>query len=206
MLNPVVAALIAASVHCAAAFTAVPYASAQQSPSAPQGAVQAPDVVLTDTLTMKATVEAVDQAQREVTLRGEDGQTAKLKVDKTVRNLDQVQPGDQLTVEFLAATAVFIRTPEAAAGAAGSSPPAAERSAMVAPRGDKPAGVMTETVQVTATIDDIDYAKRQAVLRGPQGNLRRIHVDDRIENLERFKKGDTVLIKHTEAVAIAVTK
>jgi hypothetical protein len=192
--NPLVPALIAAGIQCSASLALTPVVHAQSRDE--------PFFVLADTVTATGTVDEVDPSLREVRLRTEDGQVLIVRVDPTVSNFGRIAAGDRLTVEFLASTAVSIAVPEAASGAAG---PATGRATMVAPR-DKPAGVEAGTVQVTATIDDIDYAKRRATLRSPEGALRSIHIDDRIGNIERFRKGDTVMIRYTEAVAISVSR
>jgi len=117
-----------------------------------------------------------------------------------VRNFDQIEVGDTVTAEYVEAIAVFVRAPgEPPSGAALSS-------IQVAPKGQKPGATMIQQVEMTATIDDIDYVKRTATLRNAEGKVRQIKVDERIQNLERFKKGDEIVIRHTEAVAIAVTK
>jgi hypothetical protein len=43
-------------------------------------------------------------------------------------------------------------------------------------------------------------------LRGPQGNAVMLKVDEQVKKFDQVKKGDEVVVRHTEAVAIAVQK
>jgi hypothetical protein len=180
----------------AAALTAVlagiPVALAQQAST--------PAALVADTTTTKAKVSEIDRANRKVTLRADDGSEETLTLGPEVRNFDQIEVGDTVTAEYAKATAVFIRAP-------GEPPSGAALSGIqVAPKGAKPGAAMLQQEEITATIDDIDYAKRTVKLRNAAGEVRQIDVDERIENLDRFKKGDEIIIRHTEAMAIEVTK
>jgi hypothetical protein len=90
----------------------------------------------------------------------------------------------------------------------GTEPPhAAETAAVaVAPRGQKPGGVVVDTAEITAKVEAIDSAKRTLTLRGPGGKSRIIKVDPSVKGFQDIKKGDEVVVRHTEAVAIAVRK
>lgn len=201
MQNPLVPALIAAGLQCAASFPFVPGAYAQNRVGAPADSV----LVLADTVFATGQVETIDRRSRELGLRGEDGRMLVVKVDPTVSNFEQIVAGDRLKVEVIEPTAVSIASAEPASGETQPDASKWRHAATIAPR-DKPAGVDVGTVQVTATIDDIDYAKRRARFRGPEGTLQTVHIADRIGNIERFRKGDTVVLSHTEAVAISVSK
>lgn len=196
---------LASMVALLALSGAIPVALAQQSGAptadAPKGSGDGPPgVIVGETTTAKAKVTDIDRTARKVTLQGEDGTERTLTLGPEVRNFDQIEVGDTVTAEFIEATAVFVRAPD--------EPPsgAALSSVQVAPKGAKPGAVMTDQIETTATIDEIDYANRTVTLRNAEGETRQINVDERVQNLERFKKGDEVVIRHTEALAIEVTK
>lgn len=201
MHNPIIPALIAAGLQCAASFPLVPNALAQDRTRSPADSV----LVLADPVFTTGQVETIDRISREMGLRGEDGRMLVMKVDPSVSGFEQIVAGDRLKVEVIEPTAVSIASVEPASGEARSAASKWQRAATIAPR-DKPAGVDVATVQITATIDEIDYAKRWARLRSPEGILQTVHIADRIGNIERFRKGDTVVLRHTEAVAISVSK
>jgi hypothetical protein len=176
----------------------------------PQSAGDAkPAIVVTKVSTLNASVAAVDKAERLVTLRSDDGREQSIKCGPEVRNFDQIEVGDRVTAEYHEATAIFARKPQAAAGAAESGPGGVARSygmAELAPLGAKPGGLITNVSELTATVDDIDYVKRQVVLLGPSGRPRMISVGDDVQNFESLRKGDEVVIRYTEAIAISVAK
>ncbi|MDB6068665.1 MAG: hypothetical protein JWR26_4873 [Pedosphaera sp.] len=60
-----------------------------------------------------ATVEDVDPKKRRVTLKEADGSTVKLKVDESVKNLDQIKKGDQIVVRYTEAAALRVTKPRA---------------------------------------------------------------------------------------------
>jgi hypothetical protein len=72
--------------------------------------------------------------------------------------------------------------------------------------GAKPEGVVVNTTELTATVEAIDYAKRTVTLKGPEGNTVTLKVDESAKDFKNVKKGDQVVARFTEAVAISVQK
>jgi hypothetical protein len=166
------------------------------------GAVPAakPGAVEVDVVKVAVTVEAVDKDKRTVTVKAPAGGSAVLKVNKAVKNFDQIQVGDKVAAEYVDATAIFVRK-------AGAPPHVAEAAAVeVAAKGQKPAGLVVETVELTARVENINYDLRLVTLRNPAGNARTIKVARRVENLRQVKVGDELVVRHTEALAITVLK
>lgn len=153
-----------------------------------------------DTVTVKATVTAINQKTREVTLRGEDGQETTFVVDERVKNLPQVRKGDIVTANYYRAIAARVRKPgEANPGVTSGG------GLETANPGEKPAAVGAHTVQVTANVTKVDRRKQEITLRGPRGKSVVVAVKDPA-NMEKVKKGDLVEITYTEALAISVDK
>ncbi len=180
--------------------------AAAQTPSAPPAATppaaktteSKPGVVYAETTTLHATVEAVDPATREVTLKTSKGKVVTIKAGPEVKNFDQIHVGDVLTARYLESVALVVRKTDAGPGANES------RTVEVAPKGHKPAARIVETREVTATVEAIDYATRTVTLRGPEGNARTIKVDPSVKRLNDVKKGDQVVARYTEGLAISV--
>ena len=180
--------------------------AAAQTPSAPPATTPPaakttatkPGVVYAETTTLHATVEAVDPATREVTLKGSKGKIVTIKAGPEVKNFDQIHVGDVLTARYLESVALVVRKTDAAPSANES------RTVEVAPKGHKPAAKIVETKEVTATVEAIDYATRTVTLRGPEGNPRTIKVDPSVKRLNEVKKGDQVVARYTEGLAISV--
>lgn len=175
-------------------------AEPQATPGPPVGSKDEPSAVIVEISAIKAKVDSVDQEKRLVTLTGPKGHTVTVKVGPEVRNLAQVKPGDTLTVRYFESVALGVRKR--------GEPPAATEAAVVevevAPKGQKPAGVMVETKEVTASVEAIDYGKRVITLKGPAGKTRMLKVDARVKRLQDVKKGDKVVVRYTEGLAIYV--
>lgn len=154
-------------------------------------------MVVAETTSIKARVDAVDVNKRLVTVTGPRGKTLTLKVGPEVKDLDQVKPGDQLIVRYFESLALFVRK-------GGEPPTATERTAVqVAPKGKKPAAVAVDTVEFRGTVEAIDYAKLRVTLKGPEGKTRTLKVDPSVKRLNEVKKGDQIVVRYTEAIAFS---
>jgi len=157
-----------------------------------------PGVVRVETATITATVEAIDYDKRTVDLKGPKGNVVTLKVGPEAKNFKQIQTGDHVTAKYYRATAIYVRKP--------NEPPFAEggSAVQVAAPGQKPGAVAVDTAEMTARVEDIDYKNRTVTLRGPQQKTVTLKVDKDVKRLNEVKKGDEIVVKHTEALAINV--
>jgi hypothetical protein len=71
---------------------------------APKGDV--PGGVITTTRQVSGTVETLDVDSRLMSVRGPEGRTLIFTVDETVQGLEQVQPGDVISVEYAESVAM----------------------------------------------------------------------------------------------------
>jgi len=154
---------------------------------------------MSQTVTAKATVEAVDLKTRHVTLKTDEGKTITIAADKRVKNLAQLHVGDIVEVVYHEAVAIDVIP--------GGAPPSTtvESAADTAKPGAKPGAAGARRVTIIATIEAIDEATQHVTLRGPEGNLMEVKAQSP-ENLKKGKVGDSVRLTYTEAVAIAVRK
>jgi Cu/Ag efflux protein CusF len=152
----------------------------------------------TKTTKATATVQAIDQATRKVTLKPEGGEAFDFVAGPQVKNLAQVQAGDTVTVEYVESIAIEVRRAD------GTQPDlVATAAAGAAKPGEKPAGVIGDQVTVSAVIVAIDTATLRVTVKGPQGNLRVLQVKDP-KKLENVKVGDMIYATYTEALGISV--
>jgi len=169
-------------------------AMAQQA-SAPEGGK--PGAIVVDVVEWSGKVTALDLTKRTVTLEGPSGRVAMVNA-KNARNLDQVKVGDTVKIRYAEELAIFVRKTDAA-------PHAMEAKAVeLAPKGEKPGGVVTDTIEITANVEAIDYQTRAIALKGPLGNTRIFKVSDAVERFNEIKAGDKVVVRVTEAIALAV--
>ena len=159
-----------------------------------------PAVGAASLITLSATVTAVNQETRQVTLKGADGNELAITVGEEVKNLPQVEVGDQVEVAYYESVNVEVLGPEQ------TEPGATALSALeTAEPGQKPAGALATELSVVATIDAIDKNTETVTLKGPEGNTKTVKVRNPA-NLEKVVVGDQVMITLTRAVAINVTE
>lgn len=152
----------------------------------------------TDVVTFEATVVAIDQATRRVTLRGSDGRDSTFHVDDRVRNLAQVKRGDRVRADFVEAVSIRVKKPGEALPSV-SAGEASERAKL----GERPSAASVQSLTVTSTVTHIDRAKQTVTLLGVDGKSTTVSVRDPAQ-LEKIAVGDLVEITITDAVAIAV--
>lgn len=147
-------------------------------------------------ITASATVQSVDVAQRSVSLRRDSGEVVELRVGDEVRNLDQVEPGDRVTVTYAVGLVVALSPP-------GAPPVRVEdvEVARAAP-GQRPGGVARRMVAVTATVVAVDAQARRVTLAGPRQTVTLAVADD--IDLARVEVGDSVGAVYEESLAIRV--
>lgn len=147
-----------------------------------------------------ATVTAIDQETRIVTLLNEDGNSTTFTAGDEVRNLAQVSTGDLVTIEYVKnLTVQVIDAPEAV-------PAVADVIAEVrAEEGEMPAAATIETMVEVSTIEAIDIEANTFKLKDENGVVTEYTARDP-ENLTRSNVGDVVVATLTEAMAISVSK
>lgn len=155
----------------------------------------------TTTVTVTATVKALDQKTRMATLLGPDGEEVTFRVDDRVTNLPQVKVGDEVVVVFYESIALQLRKKGAEPGPGATVEAAVAR----AEPGQKPAIAGVSEVTVTAKIVAVDRTKHVVTLEGPEGNQVKVKARHP-ERLSEVSVGDLVDVTYTEALAIAVEK
>jgi len=161
----------------------------------------APGAITESSVVMAAaTVVAIDQTTRMVTLRAADGQLNTVRVDSSVRNLSQVRKGDEVVATYYESVAVQVKKPGEAEPGVSTSADAAR-----AQHGELPAGAVAETTTIVATVTKIDHKHQSVTLRGADGTMKTVDVRNPA-HLEKLKVGDLVELSLTEALAIQVEK
>jgi hypothetical protein len=146
-----------------------------------------------------ATVEAIDYDTRSVTLRGETGRTVTLKVDDLAQNLDQVNVGDRVDVEYYESVALFVRS------GGGSEPDTGGATAVaIAPEGEKPGVAAVETVIRTAKVLHISHPRRLIEIERADGSIETLRVSQQVKDFDKIRAGDEIVVRHTVAIAIEV--
>jgi ABC-type Fe3+-hydroxamate transport system substrate-binding protein len=154
-----------------------------------------------ETVEATATVEAVDLANRLVTIRGPEGNVVTVEAGPEVRNLEQVKVGDRVVVSYYAALAAEFKK-----AGEGVKDVQQEIGVATAAPGTRPAGVVGSQVKATVIIESVDAKSNTVSFTGPYGKLRTVTVQspDAQAFIKKLKKGDEVELTYTEAIAISV--
>jgi hypothetical protein len=159
-------------------------------------------VSFSDVFETAATVTAVDQAQRLVTVRGPEGNELTLEAGPEVRNLAQVEVGDVVRLSYeqswMAERIAPDRAPEVAAAATAAAARAAE--------GERPGVALGAAMTMVVMIESIGPDGRTATFITPDGFLEAIFV--RREQSRAFASklapGDLVQLTRAETLALVV--
>ena len=153
-------------------------------------------------VTVTASVEAIDVAKREVTLKGPLGNTVTFTVDPKVKRLDEVKVGDLIRAEYYISIAAELRKPTAKEE---KTPFVLLDAAAKAPPGASPAASGLRRFKVVTTIEGLDRPAQTVTVKGPRGNYLTVRVADP-SRLTQMRIGEHVIITYTEALAIGLEK
>ena len=187
---------------CGALLAAAPLAATgadtQTSTDDSAGLARQDSVLLTET----ATVEAINQDTREVTLKGPLGNEVSFTVDQRVKRLNEIKVGDTVTANYYISVAAELREPTAEEQ---QHPITVLQGAGKAPPGTSPAAGGLRRFKVVTTVEGLDRPTQTVTIKGPRGNYLTVRVADPA-NLTKMKIGDNIVVTYTEALAISVTK
>jgi Cu/Ag efflux protein CusF len=184
------------SAVCAATLCVALPLSAQQSPQ-PSTSSARPAVVESASATAIATVEKIDQATREVSLRKQDGEVVTFTAGEDVRNLAQVKVGDRVIATYDVGAVVALQPP-------GTGPAGRSENTEVsrAPTGARPGAAVRNTVTLRGTVVGVDSKARNVTVEGAERTIT-LPVEDDID-LDEVNVGDQIEAVYQESLAIRV--
>lgn len=153
-------------------------------------------------ISVSATVQAIDLAKREVTLKGSLGNVVTFTVDKRVARLNEVNVGDQVVADYYVSFAAELRAPTAEEKA---NPMVTELGTAKAPAGTEPAAGALRVTRAVVTVEGLDRPTKSLTVKGPKGNFVTVPVND-VAKLSQLRLGDTIVVTYTEALAVALEK
>jgi hypothetical protein len=155
--------------------------------------------VIGDISSEKGVVTAVDLSARTVTVKGYDGTLKQITAPLSIKNLDQVKPGDTLTVSYVESIGLFVQKPGGAPAATTT------RAVTVRPTGlPDITGVVVK--EATGVVTAMNWSRRELTVVGPAGNAYTFEVDPSVKEYSNMKVGDTILIRYTQALAVSIKK
>jgi hypothetical protein len=158
-----------------------------------------PVALAIDTVTATDTVKAVDHKMRTVTLESPNGATGTYRAGPNMVNFDQIHVGDKVRATVTEALAVSVRK-------AGTPPNVGDTVAVaLAPKGAKPGMFVANTEEATSRIMDVNRATRTITLAELAGGPKMVKLGPDV-NVSDLRKGDNVVVRYTDALALYVEK
>ena len=146
--------------------------------------------------TMTVSVEAINQTERTLTVKGPDGNYVDLVASSDLKRFSEIKVGDKINVRYYDTVVVRLK-------------PAGEKSVDTATEattpgtGAKPAGTVAKQRTITATITQLDPKVPSITFTGPNNWQYSSRIRDK-KVLKTIKVGDKVDITWTEAVLLSL--
>ena len=156
---------------------------------------QVSKTVTGDVRTTTGTVEAIEKASREVTIKKTDGTYTTVEIPEGAKRFDTMKIGDKVNIRYYENMVLRLKAPgekDTDTGAAALTP---------AP-GSGPSGTVAKQRTITATITAIDPAVPSITFSGPNGWKYSSRVQDK-KALAKVKVGDKVEITWTAATLVS---
>jgi hypothetical protein len=147
------------------------------------------------TITATATIEAIDQTMRIVTVRMDDGTDEQLLVPADVQRFSQLKIGDKITARYYASLIVRLKQP-------GEASVDVTDAAVTPTNGARPGGTLATQRTLTVTITAIDPKVPSITVESADGWTYSRKVNDR-KALEKVKVGDRLDVTWNDAVLIS---
>jgi Cu/Ag efflux protein CusF len=143
-----------------------------------------------------ATIEAIEQATRSVTLKEPDGTYTVLTAPPEMKRFSELKVGDKVTVRYYETVTVRLKAPDEKAVDTGTE--GATRGT-----GAKPGLTVAQQRTITATITQLDRNVPSITFSGPNGWTYSSRVEDKAA-LAKVKVGDRVDITWTAAALVSI--
>jgi ribosomal protein L6P/L9E len=152
---------------------------------------------ITSAVKMSARVEAIDKAQRQLTLKGPKGNVRTVTAGPDVRNFDQINVGDMVVVGYVEELTLTLKKDGKELRSNTEVTDGARAKA-----GEKPAGIVGRQVEVTADVIAVNAKTQTLTLKGPNRTVE-LKVPDP-KQFKMVKVGDQIQAVYTEALALSV--
>jgi aspartate carbamoyltransferase catalytic subunit len=160
-------------------------------------AAQQSKTVTLKTETLTATVENIDPATRQVTVRKPDGTHEVFFVPTTVKRFDTLKVGDKITARHYENIVLRMQPPGS------KDVDKTARDVATPAAGTGTAGTLAHQRTITATITAIDPKEPSVTFTGPNNFKFHTKVQD-VNALSKVKVGDKVDITWTEATLVSI--
>jgi Cu/Ag efflux protein CusF len=149
-----------------------------------------------ETEVVTATVEAIDQSTRKVTLKEPDGTYTMVTAPPEMKRFSELKVGDKITARYYENIVIRLKAP-------GEKDVDTDSDAATRGTGARPGGTVAAQRTITATITQLDPKVPSITFTGPNGWSYSSRVEDK-KALAKVKVGDKVDITWTAAALVSI--
>jgi hypothetical protein len=149
-----------------------------------------------ESTTESATIVALEQSTRSMTLKNQDGTFETMQVPADVKRFAELKVGDTITARYYDNIVVRLKRP-------GEAAVNVDSAAVTPGTGKRPGGTAASQRTITATVTAIDPNVPSITVKGPNGWIYSRKVTD-TKALAQVKVGDQLDITWTDALLISV--
>ena len=146
-------------------------------------------------VTVTATIKAIDQATRSITLRSENGDEDTFTVGPDVTRFNQLKAGDTIKATYYESLVFEVRKPGAGAPAPGAAIAGGRLK-------DTPGGALGAQQTTTVTVKAVDMNVPSITVVTADGRTLTRKIAEK-KNLEGVKAGDQIDITYSQAVVVS---
>jgi len=149
-----------------------------------------------ETITKTVTIEGIEQSEKLLTLRLEDGTVEIVQVPDAYKRFSELKVGDKITAHYYSSLIVKLK---------GAEEKAVDNEHLAATPGSgaRPGGTIAKQRTVTVTVTAIDPAVPTMTVKGPNGWTYTSKVNDK-KALAKVKVGDRLDVTWNDAILISV--
>jgi Cu/Ag efflux protein CusF len=166
--------------------------------SLPMAAFASKPITEKETVTIKATIDAIEREARLITFKDKDGNYETIYAGPEVKRFDELKVGDKVTFKYTESIVFQLRKPGEPAPASGDGEVAIVRNPT-----EKPSGSMTEQATATVTVKAIDKKVPSVTVETEDGRTMLFKVEKK-DRLKGVAPGDRVVITYTTALLVSV--
>jgi hypothetical protein len=166
-----------------------------------EGETMAPKEKLIE-VNMEGTVTAISKENREITLKGPDGELMTVTAGDNVKRFDEIAVGDVIALDYYTYIMAEFREPTSEELA---QPIVVLADEYKAPADVPPGAAVGALVRAVVTVEIINRPHQLVTVKGPQGNYVSISVEDE-SLMEKLHVGQVVIITYAEAMAVGLAK
>jgi hypothetical protein len=172
--------------------------------AAPVAAAQAP-VTKTKSVSATATIQAIDSANRTLTIRDESGVEDSYVAGPEIKRFDELKVGDKVKMTYMESVVLQLRKAPAA-GTTGAKPADPSLDAAVT-RGKGALPGVTAAVQekMTVTVKSIDASVPSITVTTPDGRTITRKVENK-KTLDGVAAGESIEVTYTRALLTSIER